>query len=361
MGTAYIQESSLTAIANAIRSKNGSPGTYTPSQMATAIEAMPPGQKCGVSISSFIGDVTDGVLNKPVGTTDLVLRGFTDMGDNALYYVFYGSPSIRSVNFADLEQLTGNRPLMDAFPYCTALTTASFPKLTTIGGTNALSNGFYGCTGLTTADFSKVTSITGDRACYSMFYNCTGLTTVDFSKVTSITGSYACYSMFYNCTGLTTADFSKVTSITGNEACDSMFRGCNNLESIDFSSLQIIGDPSAGRGVVHAHFYYAFYNCNKLTTLRFPLLESIYCNSGTASWSTFSNNNKIQSLYFPKLTYIGKTSEYTNDTGAKNIFYNCSSLAEIHFGAENQAAIEATTGYATKWGAPSGCQILFDL
>lgn len=43
MSRALINESSLTAIANAIRGKNGSSDTYTPGQMAAAIDAIPTG------------------------------------------------------------------------------------------------------------------------------------------------------------------------------------------------------------------------------------------------------------------------------------------------------------------------------
>lgn len=41
-------------------------------------------------------------------------------------------------------------------------------------------------------------------------------------------------------------------------------------------------------------------------------------------------------------------------------FYSCSALTEIHFGAENQSAIESSTGYSTKWGR-SSATIYFDL
>ena len=41
MADRLIQTETLTAIANAIRGKNGSSDTYTPSQMASAITAIP--------------------------------------------------------------------------------------------------------------------------------------------------------------------------------------------------------------------------------------------------------------------------------------------------------------------------------
>jgi hypothetical protein len=63
----------------------------------------------------------------------------------------------------------------------------------------------------------------------------------------------------------------------------------------------------------------------------------------------------------PKLTTISKTSAYSSTLGADNIFTNCTALTELHFWTANKTAIEATTGYATKWWAPSTCTIYFDL
>ena len=40
MGDVLVQESSLSAIADAIRAKNGSQDTYTPAQMGPAIAAL---------------------------------------------------------------------------------------------------------------------------------------------------------------------------------------------------------------------------------------------------------------------------------------------------------------------------------
>ena len=71
-----------------------------------------------------------------------------------------------------------NYPLViavDAFNYCTSLTTANFPKTTSIG-----SNAFLGCTSLTTANFPKATSIGG----YA-FYTCTSLKELTIGNVTT--------------------------------------------------------------------------------------------------------------------------------------------------------------------------------
>lgn len=68
--------------------------------------------------------------------------------------------------------------------------------------------------------------------------------------------------------------------------------------------------------------------------------------------------------WWEKLHTISKASNYTasnGDLGSQNTFYNCTALKEIHFVSANQTAIESSTGYATKWGAPSSCTIYFDL
>ena len=69
-------------------------------------------------------------------------------------------------------------------------------------------------------------------------------------------------------------------------------------------------------------------------------------------------------MYFPKLDTItyGTGASSSNQNACKNIFYNCSSLTELHFGAANQAAIEASPGYSTAWGRGAGnVTIYFDL
>ena len=74
--------------------------------------------------------------------------------------------------------------------------------------------------------------------------------------------------------------------------------------------------------------------------------------------------NKVQKMYFPKLTQITyATGASSANRGACNyVFSNCSALTELHFAAANQAAIEASPGYSTAWGRGAGnVTIYFDL
>ena len=176
-------------------------------------------------------------------------------------------------------------------------------------------------------------------------------------------GDYGLYYAFYGCTSLTSVDLSSLTTVSGAQAMSYTFYNCKNLSNISFPSLEIIGINDSTFNC--SQFAYAFYNCNSLTTLAFPELTAIYCTGGTSTdYGTFANNNKIQKMYFPKLTAItyGEGASTTNQNACKNIFYGCSSLTELHFAAANQAAIEASPGYATAWGRGTGnVTIYFDL
>ena len=267
------------------------------------------GTKYGISIDDLLGEVnSSGQLQLPTGgNVDLVISGFTNMANYVFNYKFARSTALTSVVFSDLQHADGTSCLDRALNGCTNLISVSFPKLVSANGGTAFSYCFQGDTKLKTASFPLLEETTQ-----------------------STSFQYA-------------------------------FGGCTNLESVDFSALRVVGNPSATTGTTYRQFYYAFQNCNKLTSITFPALEEVWCNGTSNNMGTFTYNAKVTKFYFPKLHTISKTARYGNTIGANNIFYNCTALSEIHFGAENQASIEATTGYATKWGAPSSCTIYFDL
>ena len=264
--------------------------------------------KYGVSIDDIFGEVTSDTLQVPNNAANLTITGFKKVAQYAFYYKFVRNTGVKTVVFQDLEQIAQSYGLQYAFYNCTGLTSASFPKLTTISGSSAFGNVFYGDSALKTVDLSKLQTVNTSSSMQYAFYNCT------------------------------------------------------NLESIDFSALTTIGLSSTGNTANNRHFYYAFSGCNKLTSITFPNLTSIYCNGNGNTYGTFANNNKIQKLYFPKLTVISWSSSYTNANKAmpiENLFYGCSALTEIHFALANKTTVQAITGYSTAWG--SNATVYFDL
>ena len=264
----------------------------------------------GATLDTFLGDVdSNGVLQAPSAETNLVFSGVTDLGDNALAYVYRNSSGIKSL---------------------------AFPNLGKISGTSAM---------------------------LSICYNCKSLASVQFPILKEVTANSACQSMLRGCTLLESIKFPFLETITGHEAFSEAFASCSNLESVQFPKLKKIGDDTA-TGTNAGHFYYAFYNASKVTSLEFPELTAIYCTSIVGA-GTFYGNDRIQKMYFPKLSVIDKSpahSSVATSDAQNNIFDSCDSLTEIHFGAANQAAIEATSGYPTLWGRGAGnATVYFDL
>lgn len=283
---------------------------YVGGQKITGTGSGGGGSKYGVSIDNMFGEVSSNALQCPTGgNVDLTITGFKKLAQYALYYKFCRNNAIRSVTFPDLTTIDQSYALQYCFQNATNLVTASFPELTACSGSSAMGNVFYGCTGLTTASFPKLETINTSSVWQYVFYNCSKLTSVDLSKL----------------------------KIIGNATTSS----ANNRQ-----------------------FYYAFSGCTKLTSITFDSLEGIYCNGNGGTYGTFANCTKVKKWYFPKLSFIGWSSGYTNANRAQPIealFYNCTDITELHFASTNKTAIQACTGYSVKWGAPSGATIYFDL
>lgn len=261
-------------------------------------------------------------------------------------------------NAIDLEANT----LYNAFANCTYLTSVDLSSLTSVSGDGALANAFYFCTHLASADLSSLTSISGYGAMQYAFYSCTSLTSLDLSSLQTVSGSQAMYGAFFICGNITSVSFPLLTTVYSSDAMNSTFYG-SSIASVNFPILQTIGTNSSSTD--YSQFASCFSQCRNLASLAFPELEAIYCTGPSNSiYGTFDSNNKVQKMYFPKLHTItyGTGASSSNQGACQYIFSNCDSLTELHFGAANQAAIEASPGYSTAWGRGAGnVTIYFDL
>ena len=104
--------------------------------------------------------------------------------------------------------------------------------------------------------------------------------------------------------------------------------------------------------------YNTFYGCSNLTSISFPELTTISATSTSFS-ATFRNCSKLTRIDFPKLTTISSTNAF-GSSSYEYIFYNCSSLKQIHFKSTMRSVISNLSGYSTKWGA-TNATIYFDL
>ena len=227
----------FTDIANAIRGKNGSSDTYTPTQMPAAITAIPSGG----------GDT----LYEAYNTT-----GYTYESDSTAFaaYILYNS-IVKSIDLPNCTRV-GNY----ACNASKSLISANLPETTNIG-----TNAFYNCTALTTIQAPKLATLG-----YAAFYSCRALRYADFPALSGILG----VNTFQNCNALLRVQLGDITEVRTN-----VFNGCSACLEYDFSRCTSV--PTLAN-------INAFNNINANAVIKVPAsLESRWKNAN--NWSEYED------------------------------------------------------------------------
>lgn len=145
MSKVLVSSSYLTAIANAIRGKNGSSNTYKPSQMAGAISNIPTGGGYEDAL------IANSRIEEYINTT----------ASQVAEYRFYNS-NIGKITFTTADTIRAA-----AFMSARA-TEIHLPNAVTVQ-----LNTFHSCSSLVTVDIGKIASFPNN-----IFYNCTSLQNV---------------------------------------------------------------------------------------------------------------------------------------------------------------------------------------
>ena len=279
MSQVLIDPSSLTAIAEAIRSKNKKVIKYKPNEMAGAIKAL----ALDNSVVIQSNDAWKYAIDSTLEHQNINVAANTDlMGNNTTGYKskITFDPTIKSnfgfvagtikktidstnhiVNFSANPATETNRLTQDGWApvyiistsqssknYYTTTTPDDVNSFKSISSSDNIENilicGYY------TKDNStgKLSPVDSDNNYIGKQLVSTYTKKIKNTYATSI-GNYA----FYFCSSLTSIDISNATSI-GDNAFDS----CSSLTSIDISNATSIGD-------------YAFYNCS---SLKFIIIDS---------------------------------------------------------------------------------------
>ena len=266
MAEYIVQDTTLTAIADAVRAKKGTTEPIALTDFATEIESIQSGG--GKSKLALIVDVQS--ADNPYNIVASDIEGATAIRKN----MFYDKKGLRSIELPTTCTSTG----YGAFKKCTSLTTASMPNVTKIGASS-----FYGCTSLPSVYAPNVTSIG-----YEAFMNCTALSSVDLSNVTSIA-----YDAFKNCKSLTMVSIPNITLVDKN-----VFYSCTSLTSVDMYNAGGVGP-------------WAFYGCTALASVSMP--NMIRIDEGS-----FYSCRSLTSVEMPNVTSIGTSA-----------FQACSSLTSV--------------------------------
>lgn len=264
MATKTVQDSSLTAVANAIRAKTGKSASMEfPSDFVSEIG----------SIETGGGMDWDGYVNGTYPSSDVELTSAT---------------LIPNYFFANAKGITG----------------ISSNSVTAIGlSTNGDGRCFLNCTGITFADFPNCTYI-ADRA----FQGCSGLEQINFPEVTSIGRNGTDAHIFEGCSSLEVLHFPKLTQALGvgpfwgigksSAPITIVLPALTNSMASGFRTSYLnkvdIGEGVSGLGA------YCFYQGSHPTVLIFRNPSAIVTASGASSIYNLDANTTIyirKSLY----------------------------------------------------------------
>lgn len=259
------------------------------------------------------GVSSSGVYGKPTSSYSFSLpSGATKLEAWALYYAFYSSLNLTSVDMGTLTEITTSNAATYAFYSCNGIASVDLGSLETVSGVSALNYAFYSCINLANLDLSSLTSVSGSSAMSNCFSSCRLLTSLDLSSLTTISGSSAMSSCFSGCSSLTTVDLSSLTTVSGNNALSYAFSYDSALSTVKLDSLSVL----TGSGALNS----AFRNCTSLTSLSFPSLTTSSFGSYTNQFSNMLRSCTGVTVHFPAAiqSTIGGWADVTNGFGGTN-------------------------------------------
>ena len=215
MGKVFIQESTLTSIADSIRSKKGTTALIDPANMATEIASITTGGGGGIPEGALTisGDCQYRFANNGWNWfIEEYGNQITTSGITKGEKMFQNSSNLTNIPF-DIN-ISSGMYYDSMFSGCKQLT--AVPPLTFAGNTD-VSNLFYGCSNLTS--IGKLSNISfSSNGPLSMFSSCSNLRylpefeNIDYSWLH--TYNYAnCSSMFYTCYSLRNIDESLLNNL----------------------------------------------------------------------------------------------------------------------------------------------------
>lgn len=353
MSKVLITENSLQNIANAIRDKNGLSDTYTPSEMAQAIEDIPTGggkvAPQYVSFYTWMGQ-------------DLDISWLDWKNLEKTKYMFYGCSQITAENWAKIT-----------------------PQIKVTSKNTDVSYMFYNCPKLSQLDVSNwdtsnvqsfqytFRSASGEGTTYYGFSSIEGLDSFDMRNVTNVSNMFCtCNLQSSQWAKLKNWKFNKVTSFN-NMFSYARIPGLD-LSNWDYSEAPVKSLASmfsrvlGGSSTQTIQVNLSGLCTNKITDLSNLFYgNTIYANIDFSNWDT-SNVTTMASMFSKSNSYTGKletldlSSFHTPKlTTTSQMFYNCTNTTRIdmrNFDFSNITNHSNMFGSGYSSGPPNDCLII---
>ena len=166
MSKVLVTESYLTAIGDAIRSKNSSTDRYKPSEMAGAIN----------DITTQDNTVLNSILDRSISGY-YINDDLTEIGR----YAFSSCTNLTSATFMRVTKISEN-----AFSFCRSLESISLPEVKKIEA-----NSFGWCSSLESISMPKIEVLGADKDLYGIFNSCYKMTTINIPSTIQSIGKIA--------------------------------------------------------------------------------------------------------------------------------------------------------------------------
>lgn len=348
MADYFVKDTTLIAIADAIRSKTGSTDTISLSNMASAIESIQTGGGSGDEEPGLVVTSHHTAIKKAQGSQ--TATAVVDVPNNAIIknvigckktasnskaaplpdIVLESDPSYVTVTDVDSFKRYSSTATYGNSGYYNSIilqiiVTYKLPGLSLRADGN--DNVLYADSTLislpvSTTSYGEHTKVNLSAAPVNIpdyfEYMNAALKTALLNPGAAAIGQYA----FHGCTSLTTVSddpsaASGSVSLPGVTTIgSSSFYGCSRITEVSLPNATKIGQ-------------YSFYNCTSLKTVDIPSCTQL-------NRSTFEKCSMLESINFPSVTYVDG-----------NAFYNCTKLTEVKFGP-NVTCLEYSCFYGCR-------------
>jgi hypothetical protein len=303
----------------------------------------------GLSYNLFdrddITDVGDYVFYKDSGTSlsGININALTSKlirisGNYAFYRYLADSSGLTSVDFSNLDEVSGNRALYMGFRNLRNFS-LSFPSLTKISGDYAL-YGLIGYGQVVSFDFSSLETISGSSALANAFDNTShsGISSISFASLANLTGSSALQKAFSYSWSSCTFYFPALTSFGSyTNQFNNMLSGCSNctvhfpvtLQSTIGSwtdvtngfggtNTTVLFDLNGGRMAYTSEDGETVYTADNTGVLQSPSVgDTMYTKSG----NTYTSVGSVSEINGNKITISNSGNTYKRDASKDIINY----------------------------------------